>query len=259
MILVDGAVGSRELLDLIRRQGIPCDVAHLPYADACFEGHGPHGLMGVGIERKRISDMLACIQDGRYAGHQRVGMSKLYQVSVLVIEGTWKPDPRTGLLLEAIRKPDGMVVWADRKSGRRVMYRTLRRYLFSVALSGVIILYTRDIAHTAFDITELYHYFQKSWGDHTSMQQTHRGYFWQQDGATRDLMALPTLAHKPSLVHRWAAELPGIGVSLSEDAERVFKTPRDLANSEVEDWQLIPRVGPVKAKAIVGQIRGQKV
>lgn len=259
MILVDSAKGSWELKSLLQRQGIITDIASMKYADACFEGNGPDGIVGVGIERKRPQDMLDCIDDGRYTGHQRVGMGKMYKFNFLVIEGYWRPDVRSGLMLFGIPKPDGTMFWSSKSPrGQRVMYRKMRRYLFSASLARVVVLYTRDIAHTAYDIVELYHWFQKPWRDHKAMLAMHQGYFWQQEGRSDELMTLPTLDHKPSLVRRWAAELGGIGVKKSEDAERVFRTPHALANSEELDWMKLEGVGVGTAQSVVAEIMGWK-
>lgn len=258
MIIVDSAVGSWELQSLVVAQGIACEKSHLPYADACFEGHGPEGLVGVGVERKRISDIIACIDDGRFTGHQRLGMAQMYKFLFLIIEGYWRPDTTNGILMEGHPKRDGTLVWSPyRPGGRVVMYRKLRRYLFSMSLGGVIVCYSRDIHQTAYDICELYHWFQKRWLDHKSLLAMHRGYFWQQDGRTDQLMAIPTMSRKPSLVRRWAAELKGVGVSLSEDAERVFKTPMALATADELDWLRIPKIGIAKAQSIVKEIGGR--
>ena len=258
MIQVDAAVGSWELQSLIQKQGITCEKATLHAADACFEGNGPDGVVGIGIERKKIQDMLNCIDDGRYAGHQAVKMRRMYRFNFLILEGLWRPDTRSGLLLEGHPKADGTVYWgADRLNRQRVMYRKLRRYLFSVSLSGVIVIPSRDIGQTAYDITELYHYFQKRWIDHKAMLAMHLGAFWQYDEASRNLMAVPTLAGRPSLTRRWAKELQGIGVKYSEDAARIFPSPIRLATSQEIDWMKIPGVGVETAKRIIREIEGR--
>lgn len=259
MILVDSAKGSWELQSLLQRQGIQTDKASLPYADACFEGNGPDGMVGIGVERKRIQDMLDCIDDGRYTGHQRVGMAHMYRFNFLILEGYWRPDTRSGLLLFGIPKPDGKMFWADKSPrGQRVMYRKLRRYLISVSLARVVVLYTRDIAHTAYDIAELYHWWQKQWRDHKALLAMHLGSFAEYDGRTDELMTVPTLDRKPSLVRRWAAELSGIGVVKSGEAERIFRTPNALANSDETDWVKIDGVGAGTAQSVVAEIMGWK-
>lgn len=249
MILVSSAVGSWELKGLIEKQGIACDATALEYADVCFDGYGPEGLVGVGVERKRLRDMLDCINDGRYSGHQRIGMHKMYQFRFLIVEGYWRPDSRSGILYRGVPQPDGKMIWTDQwgQGMGRVMYYKLRRYLFSVSLSDVHILYTRDVAHTAYDITELYHYFQKPWDEHKSMLTMHQR-----------TLTIPTLNRKASLIRRWAFELEGVGMQYSEDAERIFKSPRLLANSEERDWMKVPGIGPKTAIEIVREIGGHK-
>lgn len=257
MILVDAAVGSKELEPLIRKQGIHCSVEHLPSADALFEGDGPEGWMSVGVERKRIQDMLNCIDDGRFTGDQRVKMRKQFRFSFVIIEGYWKPDPRSGVLLEGHPKSDGSLYWSSDRpgGGKRVPYSKLRRYLYSMSLAGLVVCYSRDIAQTATDICELYHYFQKPWDKHTSMLEMAKGYHLQQPWDS--LASLPTLNHRPSLVREWAARLPGVGVKLSLDAERVFRTPIRLATGDETDWVKLPGVGVDSAQKIVRAILGK--
>ena len=76
MILIDPREGSKDLLPLM-----PLGLAHLsalPYTDACWNGLGPGGAaVIVGVERKRVGDMLACLKDGRFVGHQLPGMYQL--------------------------------------------------------------------------------------------------------------------------------------------------------------------------------------
>lgn len=250
MILVDTAVGSHELRSLIQRQGISCDATPIKYADATFEGYGPQGRVGVGIERKKVREFLDCIKTGRYTGHQRVGMAKMYpRFCILMVEGLWKPDRQSGLLLQGIENPDGRVFWTPKwgQGMDKVMYYTFRRYLFSVMLSGVYVLFTREITHTAYEITELYHYFQKQWREHTALLQMHN-----------DFLSLPTLDRAPSVVRKWAFALDGIGTQYSEDAERVFKTPVALANSQELDWMKIPGVGVDTALNVIRQIEGRR-
>lgn len=242
MILVDSSTGSRELLPILTRAplSLKAELVKLEFADFCFEGNGPNGLIAVGVERKRIGDMLRCIDDGRYNGHQRVGMAQMYQANFLVVEGSWRPHDQTGMLMEQY---NGGGWGVSKAGGDRAMYNKLRRYLFSVSLSGVHVLYTRDMIHTAWDVHELFHYFQKKWRDHTSMLQMQK-------------LNIPTLNAKPSLVRRWAADLPGIGVVHSEIVERHFRRPIRLATAEEREWLRIPGIGPKTAHEIIKEILG---
>jgi ERCC4-type nuclease len=245
MILVSSAVGSRELRQPLEQLGHGVESTSIHYGDACFEGYGPEGLDAIGIERKRLRDMLTCIGDGRYNA-QRVGMEKMYAFSFLILEGVWAPNPH-GVLYRGIEDKQGGIFWTPNwGEGMGIqMYAKLRRYLFSVSLSGVHVLYTRNLYQTAYDIHELFHYFQKPWRDHKSMLALHQR-----------TVTIPTLNHRASLVRRWAFELEGVGMEKSADAERLFRTPRELANAEESQWMKIPGVGAHTAIDIVKQIGG---
>lgn len=248
MILVSSATGSWELQALIQKQGIVCEKTFLHSGDACFDGYGPEGLTGIAVERKRLRDMLDSINSGRL-NEQRGKMTIEYGFNFVILEGYWKPDTRSGILLRGIPQPDGTMVWTDQwgQGMARQMYYKLRRYLFSLMMAGTYVLYTRDVAHTAYDITELYRWFQKPWLEHKSMLAMYQR-----------TLTIPTLNRRASLTRRWAFELEGVGMQYSADAERIFKTPRLLANSEEQDWMRVPGIGPKTAIEIVREIGGYK-
>ena len=239
MIVVDSAVGSKELAPIIRGLGVPCEVMPLSYGDAAFTGNGPDGEITIGIERKALHDMLSCIEDSRYSAHQRVGMKKMYQVSVLIIEGYWKPR-EDGLLMES---RNGVDWWPCRPGGKPQMYSNLRRYLISIRYSGVSVMFTRNLHHTAYDICEEYHYHQKKWDKHTSLREIQK-------------LNIPQLSGKPSLARKWADCIDGVGVVLGEAADRQFRRKAiKLATAEESDW-VACGASPKKALDIVRQIHG---
>lgn len=247
MILVDyrekpGRHDQEQLVTLINRIGVKAEKSDLVYGDIAFEGRGPEGAIAVGIERKRISDMLNCIDDARYNGHQRIGMKKMYRVSFLLLEAVWKPHDPNGTLMES---QNGGGFFESKYRNNRVVYSKLRRYLFSVALAGIPVLYTRDMFQTAYDICECYHYFQKPWHTHTSLLEMQK-------------LNIPTLNDKPSVTRQWAAALTGLGLKHSEDAERLFKTPIALATSEPMEWLSIPGIGMKTVDSIMREIEGKR-
>ena len=240
MILVDSRTGSKELIPYLERisMNVKIEKTTLEYGDACFEGHGPQGGICVGIERKSLSDILNCIDDARYAAHQRPGMKAMYGYSIVMVEGIWKPDSTTGYLMECIRTLE----WRPfRYRTQMTRYSKLYRFLLSLQISGTCVITTRDMEHTAFNILECYQYFQKKWDDHTSLLETQK-------------LNMPTLNGRPSLVRRWAAELDGVGVKNSMEADRMFKTPFELASSDESDWIRVPGIGAKLARSIVKQI-----
>jgi ERCC4-type nuclease len=249
MIYCDDRIGSKELRDIIRRIGAPCELQRLEYGDAAFEGNGPSGVITVGVERKTLSDMLGCIEDSRYAAHQRPGMMSLYSKSFLCIEGLFAPGDGdfAGTLMQGFRR--GSSWGALRTRGNRaVPYSKLFRYLVSVSLSGVVVIPSNDIFHTAYNICELQQYFSKKWNQHTSLIEVQK-------------LAIPTLEGKPPLVRRWASDLDDVGVVYSEEAARHFKTGHRLANSSEQDWLGLSgpggkRLGISAIRKIIRDIRG---
>lgn len=244
MILIDPRVGSGvadrggDLLPYVQALKVKAEKSQLPYGDACFDGNTSQGRGSIGVERKQLSDILNCIDDGRFSGHQKIGMKQLYQINFLIIEGVWKPDSSTGYLMECV----SALTWRPyRYRSQMVRYSKLFRYLLSVQLSGTSVIITRNIEHTAFNIVEMYHYFQKKWDDHTSMLEVQK-------------IALPDMNQKPSLVRRWASDLDGIGVKMSQDAGSMFRSAYDLAHSTELDWMKLKAVGVATAQDIIRQI-----
>jgi len=88
---VDRRAGSVELIPALKKQaGLVVEAATLPFGDLAFEGRGPGGRsVAVGVEFKRLPDLLQCITDGRFAGHQLPGMEAAYEVSYLYVEGIY--------------------------------------------------------------------------------------------------------------------------------------------------------------------------
>jgi ERCC4-type nuclease len=255
MIQVDSRVGSgrdkkgEELLQpIIRRMGVPCETVTLAYGDAAFEGNGPDGPVTLGVERKTVHEMLDRVEDAHYTAQQLVGMKKLYSRSFLIIEGMWErgtPGSQLdGLLIEGFNHGSS---WGPLKpyghGGRTPLYSKLYRYLISVSMSGVIITYSNSLTQTACQIVEIQQYFQKKWREHTALRECQK-------------LAIPSLSDRPSLCKRWANELTDVGVVHGEEAERLFKTARNLANADESEWLTIPGIGVKTARQIVREING---
>lgn len=231
-----------ELASLIRRFGVRAEIIELPYGDFAFQGRDDHGEIYVGIERKRLTDLSMSIDDSRLAGHQKVGMmqSGLYQESWLVVEGVWRPHDPGGYVMEGDNKGNW---WEFKPGGSRVLYSKLSRYLMSIQRSGMMTVRTRDMVHTAWEVVDMYHYYQKK--AHTSQREKHK-------------LNIASLNGRPPLVRRWAEELDGVGLVKGEAAAALFKTPIALATSEEVEWLGIPGIGVPTAKSIVAQIEGKK-
>lgn len=238
----EGKTVPTEFVNLIQRMGVPAQLSDLEYGDFAFEGNGPVGSWMVGVERKTLHDMLNCIDDSRY-NIQRVGMRQMYGCSILAVEGHWRPHDPSGVLMEGF---NGGVSWGYcRYRSQRTMYAKLQRYLFSVQLSGVLYVPSRDKWQTAYNVCELFHYFQKRWQDHTSLTELQK-------------IAIPQMTYQPSLVRKWANDIEGVGTKLSELAARHFRIPLKLANADESDWLRIPGIGIKTAQDIIRQVWGTR-
>lgn len=244
MIIVDFRKGGttedipQQFVGQLKSLGLKAEKGDLQYGDFAFDGNGPDGPIGIGVERKTLHDLLNCIDDSRY-NMQRIGMKNCYNVSALMVEGHWKPHDPRGLLMEGF---NGGTSWSYcRYRSQQTLYAKVYRYLTSVALSGVLVSYSRDVFHTAYNVHELYHYFQKRWGDHTSLLETQK-------------LNIPSLNIKPNLTRLWATDLTDVGVKTSMLAERQFKTPLALANADEVEWLKIPGIGVKTAQQIVREI-----
>lgn len=247
MILID--YREREAKDLQRifkTIGVPSEISTLEFGDFACEGNGPNGKTLIGIERKKLHNVLGVIDSGQYSGHQGPGMYQMYGQRFFLVEGDWAPGTSPAFIGVLMERFPGMAQFMPCKYRTgKVMYAKLYRYLLSISMSGVTVLHSRNLMETAINITEVYHWFQKSWNNHTSL-------------ISMQNLAIPSLNGKPSLVRRWAAELEGIDVKHSQDADRIFKRPIDLAQANESAWVRIAGIGPKTAQRIINEIWSKK-
>jgi ERCC4-type nuclease len=212
--------------------------------DFAFMGHGPEGACLVGIERKRVRDLISSIESGRLAGSQLPNMLKVYQVNYLIVEGWYRPN-HNNLCLEL---PAGKGKWRDTIwQDRRMHYLALDAFLNTVRMkSPVQVIKTRTPHETAMEIHILHHWFQKDWEKHKS----HLRFPYENPERVQTT--------RPNLCRRWAKELDNIGWERSKEAEAVFQTAHGLGNATVEKLELIDGITPRRAQQLWKEIRGLK-
>ena len=230
-----------DILIYLSQHKVPAIAHHLEFGDASFwiQGEGGIPLAG-GVEIKKVPDAVACMLDGRYSGHQLVGMLKMYRYRWLVIEGPYKAD-RDGLLV---------VPRGDRweTPGARIMFSSFERWRLTLGIMcGIRVEKTYDRRATARFLADLYWWGQKPWTDHDSHLQMDES----------DPMLQTIELHKPGLLRRWAKELPGIGRIRSESVEQYFSTPLAMANADEESWLRIPGLGKATVNKLWRAIRGE--
>lgn len=115
MLLVDYREGSAELLKPLQRMGLPAESGDIP-ADLAWEGRGERGAtVQVGVEFKKIGELVQSLRTDRLVGHQLLKMRDNFDFCYLLIEGDLLYDDRTGRLLKRSGRrqfrplPGGMV------------------------------------------------------------------------------------------------------------------------------------------------------
>lgn len=238
MILVDYREDSKNkakhstgLWDSLKPTSLPLEQAKLDFGDLMFLGRGPEGKdVTVGIEFKKIRDLLQSVRSGRYQGHQLLGMQS-YDFRYLLVEGEYRSD-NSGLV--ALRA--GRSLW--KPAPGRMSSAELAKTIIGLPLrAGTLVWETRSRADTVAWITNLYRSFtDKPWDDHTSHIAIYRP---------------PTLA--PISDKRITfSTLPGIGTKTSLLVEKHFRgNIRRAAKASLHEWGKIEGVGLKTAERII--------
>lgn len=241
--------GPAELEPTLTGMGFDCRIDTLPYGDVAFDGQCPHGPGVVGIERKKLWDVVECMRDGRLAGHQLVGMIQHYDWSYLIVEANSRENPASGVL--EVWRRDG---WTALEVGptRWFLAQDIESYLTTLeSQSGPTfrIRRTHNVRETCQEIRNLHHWWSgsgKAWGEHGSLKVIY------------DPPPPVVLFEKPSLARRWANQLSGIGWEKSAAVARHFRTARAMADAEIREWTDIPGIGKGIATKAYREIRGEQ-
>lgn len=205
-VWVDGRVGSKEFLPLLRMQGVQAELTTLDSADFAFTISGPEGEAMVGIERKTLPDLIGSLASGRLQGMttesgagQLPRLRETYEYPFLLVEGEWAVNSR-GTLCEK-RHHGGL-----RPVAGNMTEDTLNKRLFSLTLQGGLFLqHTSSKQQTARWIASLVR-----WGNDTE---------WDQH-STLNVRAVAKSLVPLTRFRERALSLPGIGLAMSKAIER---------------------------------------
>lgn len=253
-----------ELASAIRRLGVEVVWgAHVTFeaGDIVFEGNGERGPGAmVGVERKKLGDVIESMKNRRLSGRQLREMHKLYDYSYLLTEGLWRPGssgeiehwawakkrvpgtgPGTGKLTKWFRKQE-WTAYYGRQDEKSVNYRHLAGYLHSLALRSrspqgepLRWIRTASLDETAAQIVSLYNGFtKKSWHEHHAHDQLydglppkrHGGEWAEEHGHDVDGRGRWELEN-PNTAWRWAAQLPGIARK-GQELAKYFGTGEEM-------------------------------
>jgi len=253
MVMLDSRIGSKELLPLFASGN--ARLCRLEYGDACFTGNGGDGIPYViGIERKRVTDLLNCIMSGRLSGHQLIGLLNSYNVVYLVVEGLYRSDASTGLL-QLWKKPVDRYGYSSRKGHweivtlgtRQFMARDMWAFLNTLEIvAGIHIWYTTSVEETAQWIQALHYWWtNKEYEDHRGHLQAH----------TQNQVVLT----KHTLARRTAAQLKGVGWEKAQVLAKKFVSVDNMVHASEEDWKSVEGIGIKLSRSIHAELRGRKV
>jgi ERCC4-type nuclease len=237
MILVDNRSGSKELYPLFPSG--KAKLTRLEFGDFAFTGNGPEGIPWlVGIERKTIGDLVACIGSGRMSGNQLEGLVNGYNTVYVVVEGRFKADD------EGVLVTWGFGKWKRPSHGRQFMLRDV--FLFLHTLENVVGLKTwrtGDKRETVDWIMSLYQWWTvKEWEEHHGHQQPHTD--------------LSPVFVKASFEQRVMAQLKGVGWVRAKAIANIGASVEEMVAWDEERWKEIDGIGDVLSRSITAELRG---
>lgn len=249
MLLVDERVGSRELLQSIRKRGIQAELGGKLDADFQWTGSGPDGQVLVGVERKSIQDLLGSMRDRRLVGQQLGRMVAAHDICYLVVEGIWRRGRETGL----VEVRNGR--WETARG--RFHYSEVGRFLCSLEeLAGLRLWRTADAEETVAALADWYSWWQKPYSEHKSLDAIYAPApvvpNWNRRGGRARTFEV---RQEATLLQKVCAQLPRID-SRAIEVATYFSSVRDLAEADVDRWTGIRGIGKRTAEQIVEAVGG---
>lgn len=243
MIQVDKRAGSNELLAPLAAAGLPVEEATLDFGDIAFVGRGEGGAgILIGIEHKKLSDLVNSLNTDRLAGHQLMGLLRYYDRANLIIEGEWEADENGRVLV-----PGRLRNQLKPLKGAPPASVLEQRVLTLEHRGGLRIRWTRNQEETVRYVSALYRFWSdRNLDEHKSHLAIHAP---DLDGRLLDPV---------SDQRRVYAAFPSIGYTRSDAVAKHFPNLWSAANALEPEWVKVPGIGKTLAKNIVGFIRGRK-
>jgi ERCC4-type nuclease len=238
MIYVDSRAGSKDLVKpLATLLGANLvEETDLTFGDLYFAGRGIGGhSVAIGVEHKRLGDIIQCCRDGRFAGHQLPGLRKTYDHAWLLIEGAWRADAQ-GFVATYKGPQQG---WKAVPSKMRAS--EYEKHLLTFQVCGGVHVAQVDVRESTLRfLVNLYRW----WSDvdldkHTSHLAIHQ----------------PAMLGEVSAFRRAVMAWPSIGLKTSTAVEQHFDSIMDAATAETSEWEKVMvdgrRLGTKTAERIV--------
>lgn len=242
MIFVDDRQGSGDFTPQLIERGFEAETLRMEFGDLAFYGRGEKGTeVSIGIELKKLPDLLDSLRSGRLADHQVPGMlnreTGLYDRGWLVVEGQFRKDAKTGALLVPSSRRHGREWEAAR--GQWTHSEMKKRLLTLTMMWGIHVEFCDDRAATLDFIADLYHWWtDQAEDEHKSHLAEHRVHNWLRLSDFRELVC----------------KFPHIGLAASKAIEGRFGgNLLDACKASVDDWagiQVADKSGKTKRLGI---------
>src|SRR5258707_476668 len=252
MVYVDKRTGSGELSNYLEMIKVPIEKTMMAFGDFAFLGRGEGEMpVPVGIERKALPDWISSFYTGRFSGHQLPGLLKSYQVIYVVIEGVWKMDLQTGLVVVPKTLKGGKKAWLPIEANGNVglLYNDLEQMLATFEQKGGVQSWsTNSVPETCRFIKAQYRWWtDKAFDEHKSHLRFHTQF------------ADKALAIPPTICRQVAAVLPGIGWTKSLAVATHFENDTErMCFATTAEWAQIKGVGIPMAVKIKAALKGKK-
>jgi ERCC4-type nuclease len=216
---------TEELASHLDSLKVPYQIVGLRFADVAFLGEGPEGPVSIGIEVKRVPDLLTSLTGGRLLGHQVPGLLEDYDRAWLIVEGVTRLSRRTGLL----EGPRGGG-WRGLGYGKRpARWKDIEAALAKIEYQGRIpVRRTRSTYETAATLRVLYDYCSKPWDKHSP---------WAQASVVREPMVPDTTCPTERLLRQIASCLPGVGWDRAVKAAKYFPSVELMLEADEATWR----------------------
>ena len=239
---VDTRAGSNEIIEPLRKIGIDVDATILDAGDISFAGNGPDGDMLIGVEYKKLGDLIQSMRNGRFADQLRA-MKQHYQISWLLIEGGIKGyHPRSPVFIRTGGK-------RPFKVPGNVSYHEIVSWCMTMCMQGGVLVWRTDShEETVAWLRSLYLWWTtKEYHDHTAMLD-----FYQPPPIGSNPFTGPTLCQKV------AVALPRVGAKKAIRASKYFRSVSAMVNATEGQWQEIDGFGKKDSATIVKAINEEE-
>lgn len=248
MLLIDSAAGSIDLPKIFPHELVTV-ASGLP-ADIIIPGKGEGGkAVTVGVEFKKIKDVLKCILDGRFAGTQLPRMLKEHEEVWLLIEG----ERRRGIQGDLqIPHPWKKGQWMNASLGsRRFSNQDYEAWMITMQTRTPLKIKEVGSRLETKDWVMAMHkwWAEQGWDKHRSHEVTDK---------SRARAILTAESETFRLKREVAETLPGIGHDKAKKVATEFWSVFDMMTADTGDWTRIEGIGQKMAERIVGAIHDEE-